>query len=124
MFKGIRSIALVVLLVPTVALGQEEEWSCPASDKVAVLARAPGWISQDTLSYTPFEAPVLRFERMRTVNLGPLAGCQYRVENSGLLRIYKRAKCEAGKGIWKPQGPDIVCESANPADCTLRCKPV
>jgi hypothetical protein len=114
--------ALLLLSAPKEGVAQDEEWVCPAPDKVALLARTPGWISQDTLSY-PYLAPVLRFERMRTAAVGPSAGCQYRVENSGLLNIYKFGTCEAGKGTWKSLGQDIACESPNVAECTLRCKP-
>lgn len=101
---------------------QAEEWTCPPVDKVALLARAPGWVSGDTLTYS-YGAPKYQFDMMRNSTTGPAAGCFYRVEGGGRLQIWKVAKCESGKGTWKAAGSNSECESANTADCSLRCVP-
>jgi hypothetical protein len=119
--RGVIALALALALPPTAVRSQTEEWTCPAADKVALLARAPGWLSADTVSY-PFQAPKHRFARMRSNPLGG-AECFYRIEGGGLLRIFKYGKCETGKGKWQAVGNARSCETANPDDCSLRCVP-
>lgn len=111
------------LLAPGVSVAQAEEWTCPPAAKVGMMAVAPGWIAYDTLMY-PYQAPVLRLESMENSTHGPAAVCKYRIENSGLLSIWKHAKCEHGKGTWKTSGPKSACESGNPTECSLVCAPV
>jgi hypothetical protein len=113
----------VSLLAPGTSLAQAQEWFCPPVEKVGLRANSPDWTSYDTLMY-PYQAPVLRLESMENNTHGPAAVCKYRVENSGLMTIWKVGKCENGKGTWKSQGPKSTCESRNPSDCSLVCSPV
>ena len=119
------SVALLAfaLFEPSTSLAQPQEWSCPPVEKVGLSANSPGWITYDTLMI-PYQAPVLHLESMENSIHGPGAACKYRVENSGLLTIWKLGKCENGKGTWTSQGPKSTCESRNPSDCSLVCSPV
>lgn len=123
MHKLMAFVASSLLLVSTTSRAQSEEWTCPTTDKVALLARSPGWVSGDTLTYS-FQAPAFAFALMRySEAVGPGASCHYKIENGGVLRIWKIGTCQAARGTWKASGPITECESSNPAECSLRCTP-
>ncbi|MES2959509.1 MAG: hypothetical protein V4792_15060 [Pseudomonadota bacterium] len=117
------AIFATAISIPTFCAAQAEEWTCPAVDKVGVMATSPGWISYDSLMY-PYQAPTLRFDSMENSTHGPAAICKYRVDKGGLLSMWKLAKCEPGKGNWQPGGPKATCEGTHPGQCSLVCSPV
>lgn len=117
----IRILIAVLALTCATANAQTEEWTCPSPDQVALLVRAPGWISGDTLNYPGPGRPSLRFSRMRLLAHGPAAVCFYRVDEGGELQFWKFGVCEATKGDWKDSGPNKECISGKPAECALRC---
>lgn len=123
MRTSFQAIAFAFALSASACYAQTEEWTCPTTDKVALLARSPGWLSGDTLT-NPYRAPAFRFEFMRYSEVsGPGAACYYRVENGGLLYTYKYGVCQVARGTWKLSGTNNDCTSSLPADCSLRCVP-
>jgi hypothetical protein len=107
----------------TQALAEPEDWVCPAADKIALLVRAPGWISGDTLNYPFPNRPTFQWMRMRTLTHGPSAVCHYKVEHGGELQMWKFGVCEPLTGSWKESGPNKECAGEQASACVARCTP-